>query len=158
MTLATVDAYTILKFFHVLLAMIWVGGAIMLLVLAEFALRSPLPGRVAELAREAEWVGKHIFTPASVLVLLVGIWLVHDGHWGFGHFWIIAALAAFVFSVVLGIGFITPESGRLAKVIEAQGPDAPPVKTRISRILMFARIDTAVLLVIVFLMVAKIGQ
>jgi hypothetical protein len=32
------------------------------------------------------------------------------------------------------------------------------VKTRISRILMFARIDTAVLLVIVFLMVAKIGQ
>ena len=156
--LATVDSYTVFKFLHVLLAVVWVGGATMLQVFAWFALRSKLPGRAAEFAREAEWVGTRVFTPASILLLLIGIWLVHDGHWGFGHFWIIAGFIAFVLSFVIGAGFLGPESGRLAKEIEAQGPDAPAVKARIARILNISRIDTVVLLLIVFLMVTKIGQ
>jgi uncharacterized membrane protein len=156
--LAEVDSYTIFKFFHVLLAVVWVGGAIMLQVLAQFALRSKLPGRAAEFARETEWVGTRVFTPASILVLLLGIWLVHDGHWGFGHFWIIAGFVSFVVSFAVGAGFLGPEAGRLAKEIEAQGPDAPAVKARIARIINIARIDLAVLLFIIFLMVTKLGQ
>jgi uncharacterized membrane protein len=156
--LATVDSYTVAKFFHVLLTVAWVGGAILLQVLAQFALRSELSGRAAEFARETEWVGKRVFTPASLLVLLLGIWLVHDGHWGFGHFWIIAGFAAFIVSFVVGAGFLGPEAGRLAKEIEAQGPDAPAVKARIGRIINIARIDLAVLVFIIFLMVTKIGQ
>ncbi|MDQ5821067.1 MAG: DUF2269 domain-containing protein [Actinomycetota bacterium] len=156
--LATVDGYTIFKFLHVVLAVVWVGGAIMLQVLAQFALRSKLPGRTAEFARETEWVGTRIFTPASILVLLIGIWLVYDGNWGFGHFWIIAGFVSFVLSFVIGAGFLGPESGRLAKEIEAQGADSPAVKARISRILNIARIDMVVLVFIIFLMVTKIGQ
>jgi uncharacterized membrane protein len=156
--LATVDSYTVFKFIHVLFAVVWVGGALMLQVLAEFALRSTLPGRAAEFAREAEWVGMRVFLPSSIIVLLVGLWLVHDGGWGFGSFWIIAALVAFVLSVVTGAGFIGPESGRLAKEIEAQGADAPAIKDRIRRILMISRVELAVLIFIVFLMVTKIGQ
>ena len=156
--LAAVDGYTIFKFFHVLLAVVWVGGAVLLQILAQFALRSKLPGRAAEFARETEWVGTRVFTPASILVLLLGIWLVHDGHWGFGHFWIIAGFASFVVSFVVGAGFLGPEAGRLAKEIEAQGADAPAVRARIGRIINIARIDLAVLLFIIFLMVTKIGQ
>lgn len=156
--LAEVDSYTIAKFFHVLLAVVWVGGAILLQVLAQFALRSKLPGRAAEFARETEWVGKRVFTPASILVLLLGIWLVHDGSWGFGHFWIIAGFVAFVVSFVVGAGFLGPEAGRLGREIEAQGADSPAVKSRIARIVNIARIDLAVLIFIIFLMVTKIGQ
>ena len=150
--------YDLLVTLHVLAAILWVGGAAILQVLAEFALRSPLAGRAAEFAREAEWVGMRIFLPSSIVVLLVGLWLVHDGGWGFGSFWIIAALVAFVLSVVTGAGFLGPESGRLAKEIEAQGADAPAVKSRIRRILTISRVELAVLIFIVFLMVTKIGQ
>ena len=156
--LAAVDSYTIFKFVHVLLAVIWVGGAAMLQLLAEFALRSTLPGRAAEFAREAEWVGMRVFLPSSIVLLLVGIWLVHDGGWGFGSFWIIAAFVAFALSVATGAGFLGPESGRLAKEIEAHGADAPAVKARIGRILKVSRVELLVLIFIVFLMVTKLGQ
>jgi uncharacterized membrane protein len=158
LTLAAVDGYTIFKFLHVLLAVVWVGGAVLLQVLAQLALRSTLPGRAAEFARETEWVGKRIFTPASILVLILGIWLVHDGHWGFRHFWILAGFVSFVLSFAIGAGFLGPESGRLAKEIEAQGADSAAVKARIGRILNVARIDLAVLVFIIFLMVTKLGQ
>jgi hypothetical protein len=70
--------YDWLKTFHVFLAVVWVGGAVILNLLAVFALRSPLPGRKAEFAREAAWVGTRVFTPASLVLLGLGFWMVYD--------------------------------------------------------------------------------
>ena len=38
--LALVDSYTVIKFFHVFLVMVWIGGAIMLTILAELSTAS----------------------------------------------------------------------------------------------------------------------
>ncbi|CAN5341612.1 hypothetical protein BH18ACT12_BH18ACT12_23410 [soil metagenome] len=53
----------------------------MINVLSFFALRSKLPGRRAEFAREVEWVGTRIFTPASRILLGLGFWLIYDLDW-----------------------------------------------------------------------------
>jgi hypothetical protein len=47
--------------------------------LAFLALRSPLPGRKAESAGEAEIVGLRLFMPASLVLLALGFCLVYEG-------------------------------------------------------------------------------
>jgi hypothetical protein len=60
---------------------------------------------------------------------------------------------------VIGAGFLGPESGRLAKLIDAEGPDSPAVKARIRRILMVSRAELVVLLTVIWNMVVKpVGQ
>jgi uncharacterized membrane protein len=152
-----VTTYEWVKAFHVLAAVVWVGGAAMVQVLALFALRSKLPGRKAEFAREAEWVGMKIFLPSTLLLVALGFYLVHDGHWGY-HLWVILALVGFGLSFVTGLFFLGPESGRIAKAIEAEGPDSEAVALRIKRILVVSRIEVAILVLLIFDMVIKPGQ
>jgi uncharacterized membrane protein len=152
-----VTTYEWAKAVHVLAAVIWVGGAAVVQVLALFALRSTLPGRKAEFAREAEWVGMKIFLPSTLVLIALGFYLVHEGHWGY-HLWVILALVGFGLSFVTGLFFLGPESGRIAKAIDAQGPDSNEVAMRIKRILMVSRIEVAILIFLVFDMVIKPGQ
>jgi uncharacterized membrane protein len=152
-----VTTYEWAKALHVLAAVVWVGGAAVVQVLALFALRSKLPGRKAEFAREAEWVGMKIFLPSTLLLIALGFYLVHEGHWGY-HLWVILALVGFGLSFVTGLFFLGPESGRIAKAIDAQGPDSHEVELRIKRILVVSRIEVAILIFLVFDMVLKPGQ
>jgi uncharacterized membrane protein len=155
--LAIVTWYEIWKTIHVLGAVVWVGGALMLNVLAFFALRSALPGRRAEFAHEAEKVGMRLFAPAGLILVVMGFILVHQGHWGY-HTWVILALVAYGLSFLTGIAFLGPESGRIAKVIQTEGPDSPAVAARIDRILLVSRVELAILLLVVVDMVLKPGQ
>jgi Predicted integral membrane protein (DUF2269) len=107
------DLYELLLAIHILAAVIWVGGATSLQVLAIRATGSGDPVRMATFAGEAEWVGMRVFVPASIVVLLAGIALVLEGSWGFDQLWILIGLAGIAFSIVTGAGFIGPESGRL---------------------------------------------
>ena len=152
-----VTGYQVALAFHIVAAVIWVGGALMIQILALFALRSPLPGRTAEFAGEAEIVGMRLFAPTSLILLGLGFYLVSSGHWGY-HLWIWLALAGFAASFLTGIAFLGPESGRIKKVIQAQGPESPEATSRIRRILTVSRIEALILVLIVFDMVLKPGQ
>ncbi|MGI9120051.1 MAG: DUF2269 family protein [Acidimicrobiales bacterium] len=155
---ATVDVYNVLKFLHIMAAVVWVGGAILLQAMAQFALKSNLSGRAAEFAGEVEVIGKRFFTPLSVVVLVLGIGLVQQGDWGFGKPWVILGMLGIVATIATGAGYLGPQMGKLAKVIEAEGADAPSVRTKMKTILNVARIDIVVLVVIIFVMVTKVGQ
>ena len=152
-----VTFYDILKFLHVSLAIAWVGGVLMMSILAELAFRSSLPGRAAEFAREAGLIGERFFMPVSVLVLGLGFWLEHRLHWGF-HFWIVGSLVLYGVSVVLGTAVLAPQAKKLRKLIQAEGPEADVVRRQIRVIVTIARFDLVLLFTIVFLMVTKIGQ
>lgn len=156
--LSAVDTYNVLKFLHVLAAVIWVGGAVLIQVLARLALRSKLPGRAAEFAHEVELVGKRFFTPLSFVVLLLGIALVQKGRWGFGQAWIILGLVGIAATIATGAGYLGPQMAKLAELIRAEGDDAPTVRARIATILNVARLDTVVLVFVIFVMVTKMGQ
>jgi uncharacterized membrane protein len=151
------DLYELLLAVHILAAVIWVGGATSLQVLAIRATGSGDPVRMATFAGEAEWVGMRIFMPASAVVLLAGIALVFEGSWGFDQLWILLGLAGIAFSIVVGAGFLGPESGRIRERVEARGPEDTEVKDRIRRIFMISRIELAILLLIVLDMAIKPG-
>ena len=155
--LAAVDAYSIAKFFHVLFAIVWIGGGIALTVLAELIRRAHQPGELASFARRVEWVSMRILVPSSLIVFAIGFYLVSKGEWGY-HFWIIYSLAAFGVSFVTGAAFLGPQSGQIGKLAATEGPDAPATVAKINLVINTARLDLLLLVSIVFMMVTKLGQ
>jgi uncharacterized membrane protein len=152
------SSYELLLFVHVLTAVVWVGGALSLQVLAIRAERSADAGRVANFATEAEWVGSRVFLPSSIVLLLAGIGLTLEGDWGFTTPWVLLGLIAYGLSALTGSLFLGPESGRIGKMIADVGPQDPDVLARIKRIFLVSRIELVVLLFIVFDMTVKPGS
>jgi uncharacterized membrane protein len=152
-----ITTYNWLKTFHVLGAVLWVGGGVMLTILTLRAQRANDPIQLGKLALQIEWIGARVLGPLSLLTFGLGIGLVEEGTfaWSYDQFWIIFALAAFGVSFVTGAFFLGPESGRLARMQRERGPEDPELQARIRRVLRVARVDQLILLLIVFDMVAK---
>ena len=147
--------YQLLLFGHILAAMVWIGGAFMMQLFAVRAQAGGDPGRLAGIAGDIEWIGLRVLTPSSLVVLVLGISLMVKGDWSWHSLWVDLALGLYAVTFVAGAGFFGPESGRIAKLIEREGPEAPLTLARIRRILFLARLDLMLLVAIAFVMVTK---
>jgi hypothetical protein len=78
-----------------------------------------------------------------------------NGKIGYNQFWIIFGLVAWGLSAATGMLFLGPEAHRLNKVAAEHGPKSPEAQARLRRILLVARVDVALMFLIVFDMVAK---
>jgi uncharacterized membrane protein len=154
-----VNTYNSLKFVHVLSAVVWVGGAC---TLQAFAIRISATGdgvRMATFAKDAEYVGNRIFLPSSIILLVSGIFTIHEssGVWSYSQTWVQVGLVMIVVSIAIGAGFIGPEAGRVAHAIEQHGPESDEARSRISRIFLVSRFELVLLLLVIFDMVVKPG-
>jgi uncharacterized membrane protein len=149
--------YESLVLVHVLAAIVWVGGGVAVQFFALRALRAREPGRIAAFSGDVEWLGTRVFLPASVVVLVAGILAVAEAGWGWGSTWISIGFAGIAVSIVVGSGFLGPESGRIARLVAAEGPESAAVRARVRRILLVSRLELLVLLVVVWAMVTKPG-
>ena len=147
--------YATFKAVHVGFAVVWVGGGFLLTVLGVVAERQNDPQQLVTVAKQAAMVGEKLFSPASGIVLLAGIAMMVNLDWGWGHFWITAGLVGFAATFVTGVGFLAPRAKKLHALMETAGPTAPETQAAIREILRIARIDTAVLLLVVVDMVVK---
>jgi uncharacterized membrane protein len=149
------NGYLILKSLHVVAAVAWVGGALTQNILATRLKKANEGPLMAGFAREAEWIGTHVYLPSSILLLGLGIWMVATSAWNFTDLWIIIGIAGILATVVTGAGFIGPTSKKIGEAIAARGPDDPEVTRGIERLLSVARVDLAVLFLVVIDMVTK---
>ena len=147
--------YALYKWIHVTVAVFWVGGGVTLTILGLKAERSTDPQEMSYLARSAAFVGERFFAPAGLVVLLMGIAMTIDNHWGWGRFWIDAGLVGYAATFVTGIGFLSPQAKRIGELTQSKGPEAPETIAAVRKILMIARVDVAVLLLVVADMVTK---
>ncbi|MGI9019857.1 MAG: DUF2269 family protein [Solirubrobacterales bacterium] len=149
--------YELLLFAHLVFAMTWVGGDLMI-QLFYLRARAASPEAVAQFTKSVEWIGLRVINPTALLVAIFGALLVIevDGY-EFSQFWISAALAMFLASALTGAAFLGPESGRIGKLMEERGPADPEVQSRIARILLVSRIELVLLILIVLDMVVKPG-
>ena len=155
--LATMTWYQWFKAGHVLVAVVWVGGGATLSLLAGMTLRMKDPLRLAQFARQAGMLGERLYTPMSLLVLLFGIGLMTNDQspWKWDMTWVQIALAGWALTFLVGFFWIRPTAAKLAKTIEAKGPEDPEAQAIIKRILLVTRVDVIILLLIVFVMTAK---
>ncbi|MGL4235060.1 DUF2269 family protein [Tabrizicola sp.] len=146
------DLSTLLKFFHVIVAILWVGGGFAF-ILAGFILtrRAPAAEQVSHI-RTVALLGPRFFMPVSIATLISGLALLFHGGWGWQPFTILG-LAGVAFTTAFGMLVIAPSSERAVKFADTYGPAAAlPTLRRLYRL---AVIDYAVQFAIVFLMVAK---
>jgi uncharacterized membrane protein len=99
---------TWLKFGHILGAMIWIGGGLMLSLLGMRARQSEDPHFVREFVQTLSYVGLRVLMPAVIAVLVFGVWMVLAFlAWQFTQLWILLALGAFAIAFVIGAVYLS---------------------------------------------------
>jgi uncharacterized membrane protein len=147
--------YDVYKGLHIVAALIWVGGGATLTLLGIVAERQGDSRKLAAIGEMGEWIGMRVYTPASFIVLVFGILMVEKGDLGWGHFWIDAALVGWLGTTAVGVLYLSPQTKKLGKLVEAGGPESPEAQAKIRQILTVIRFDAVMLLLIVVDMAAK---
>jgi uncharacterized membrane protein len=115
--------YNFALFFHLLGALLFVGGIVLAGAGFESARRRRQPAEIALLLSVTR-IGVLLVAVGGLLVPIFGLWLVHLGHWGYRSGWIDWALALYALALILGaVGGQRPKrarrlAGRLAAADE----------------------------------------
>ena len=149
------DWYAVFKTVHVLFAVVWVGGGTTLTIFGILAVRANDPREIAQVAKWAGTVGEKLFAPSGLIVFLMGIAMMINTNWGWDKFWVVAGLVGYASTFITGIAVISPRAKKLHTAIEANGPTSPEAIALTKQVMLIARFDIAVLLLVVADMVAK---
>lgn len=151
------NTYEMLLWLHVLFAILWVGGNVMLNLVAVRARTSGDSTQLASLFRTLAWFGGRYFMPVSLLTLVFGFWIAAEGGWSYSdNPWIVVSLAIYAIAFLVGMLFFGPESSRIVQLLDDDpAAEALDTKKRMTRYLNVAHVDASALMVIVFLMAAK---
>lgn len=104
---------------HILGAMVWIGAAVK--AIAGDALMASESGAArAAMARVNAELGKRLYSPAAVLVLITGIVLVTDSDgYGFGSVFVSVGFLAVIAGAGIGMGIFGPRYARAAELHDA---------------------------------------
>jgi uncharacterized membrane protein len=153
--LASSSWFTVFLAIHILFVVIWIGGGALLTVLGIMAQRTQDGEQLWQIARQAAFAGERIFAPSALIVVAAGVGMVLNIGYGFDHFWLLFGLLGFLTTFVLGIAVLSPMAKRANAMIEEKGPNHPDVQAYGGKILLIARADVAMLLLVIVDMVAK---
>jgi hypothetical protein len=144
--------------FHILAAATWIGAALAVQVIGA-RMRPSTPDDVVDhFAIDAEAIGKALFGPAAVVLLITGVALVANENLDWTTAWILAGIGAFVVALAVGGAFLIPEGRRIAELARTPGHDPAEVRLRARRRLLVARVDLLMLILAVADMVYRPGQ
>ena len=148
--------YNLVKYVHVLCAIVWVGGAFYTQLLAIRAQRSTDPMDLPKLGATAAEIGLKVFLPASILLFAAGLVLVLE-RWSFGTFWVSISMLLWLTSVLVGALYLGPASAKVGKLFATEGPSSVAARASLARLFLVSRLELVSFAVIVFLMVTKPG-
>jgi uncharacterized membrane protein len=149
-----VSLFVIVKFFHVLLAIIAVGfNATYGVWLARVA-REPVPTQsfvLRGIKRLDDWFAN----PAYVLLAATGVTMVFVGELRFTTFWIAGGIVLWAIAVALGFFVYTPMLRNQIQALETVGPDTDEYRRYAANARFLGILLAVIVVMIVFLMVAK---
>lgn len=146
------DLILALKVVHILAAIVAVGSNV---TYAYWLRRAGTDReRLVFTIEGIQRLDNRIANPAYILVLLTGLGMVLAGAFSFTTGWIVAAIVLYVALVVVGIAFFSPAIRR--QLEEARrDPATPAYAQAAARSTLFGIGTLVVVVVIIFLMVAK---
>ncbi len=146
------NVYLLLKYVHVLLAIVGVGFNASYGIWLGLARNDPARLRFA---LEGTRTLDRIANGAYGLLLVTGVTLAAIGGIPYERFWIAAGIALYLVAVLIGIVLFAPTARRQRDLLERVGPDDPAYRAAAARSTMLGVITVIDVLAIVFLMVTK---
>jgi uncharacterized membrane protein len=148
-----VSLYLILKFLHVLLAIIAIGFNASYPIWLARAQREP--EHALYVLRGIKILDDRFANPAYALLLVLGVAMTFMAGIPFSTFWIAAALVLYVLLVVGGLLVYSPTLKGQIAALETRGPTSPEYTSLSQRGTVVGILLAVDVVIIVFLMVVK---
>jgi uncharacterized membrane protein len=148
-----IETYEILKFVHVLLAIVAVGFNASYGIWLARAARERDHETFA--LRGVKFLDDRVANPAYALLLVTGLLMVWVGDLDLTQFWLLTALVLYAIALVLGLFVYTPTLRNQIAVLGSAGPDATEFQALAKRGTTVGILLAVDVIVIVFLMVTK---
>ncbi len=145
----------LLLFVHIAAAAVWIGAGVTQLVVSPVIARTG--GTAAAVwMRQTVRLGRVLFSPASVLVLISGVWLVlRETAFEFEQAFVVIGILAVVLGAFLGMRVYGP-TGEVIAQLHDDGKTAE-ANAKLSRMFTIASAEVAFLLFTLWAMVNKLG-
>lgn len=145
----------LLLFVHVVAMATWIGAGITQLVVSP-AMQRKGGTSAAAWMRQTVRLGKVLFTPAAIVVLITGVWMVlRESVYEFEQAFVIVGIAAVVLGAILGARVYGPGGEEIADLHESG--ETSQIATRQRRLLAIATAEVVFLLFTVWAMVTRLG-
>ena len=152
-TVVALGWYEVIKFLHILLAIVAVGFNATYGIWLARAAREP--EHVAFTLRGVKLLDDRFANPAYALLLVTGLLMVWIGDLDLTQFWLLAALVLYAIAVVLGLLVYTPTLRNQIAVLESSGAASAEFQALSRRGTALGIVLAVDVIVIVFLMVTK---
>ncbi len=147
------NLYLVLKYLHILLAMIAVGFSASYGIWIGRAAREP--DHLKYILKGVRFLDSRFTNPAFLGILLLGIIMAYYTGLALTTFWLGSALTLYIAIALLGILVYAPVFRRLVAALETQGASSPEVQRLLQRSNLITLFLGVVMLVIIYLMVFK---
>jgi uncharacterized membrane protein len=146
--------YELLLTLHILGAALYLGSVVAITVMGHRALATDGPTYGSYSALAGWWTSK-AHPAAAVVILIAGILMVIDADLSFGETWISLGLAGWLILGFIGGGMVGATGAKLGELAERQGGFTDEARPLASRMLLWSRIEAALLVLVITIMVAK---
>jgi uncharacterized membrane protein len=145
--------YFVLKFIHILSAIVAVGANITYGVWNAFAAREP--AHLGFALKGIRFLDNRIANPAYGVLLLTGLLMVFVGNLSFTSLWIVVALILFIAVAVLGFAVFTPLLRDQIRMVDAGQTSSPEFEKLSRRSTMLGPVLGVLVVLILVMMVFK---
>lgn len=149
------ELYLLLKFVHVMGAILWVGGASILTLLVVILDRRGDDQATLTGVSYVALLGNRVFAPLGMLVILLGLILAWLGGYGFAA-WTVLSAAIVACTFALGAAVLGPTCERTVRIWQDTGDNELCIGMG-RRVLRLVKLDLAGQFTIISLMVLKPG-
>ena len=114
--------YLVVKFVHVLVAILAIGNSAGSSLWLRLAMRDP--EHLLFALRTTKVLDEYVTRPGLFLLLLTGLWMAAT-RWSLGLFWVRGAVIIVLVVVALLYAVVGPTIGRLLRAVQAEGLFSP---------------------------------
>jgi uncharacterized membrane protein len=145
--------YALLKWVHILAAIIAVGANLTYSIWIARAAREP--GVLPFVLRSIALIDRRVANPCYVVLLLTGLTLAHTISIPLTTPWLLTALVLYAFAALMGVFAYAPLARKQRQILETKGFESPAYEEIARKSTGLGLIVTIDVLIIVFLMVVK---
>lgn len=149
--------YQWLLLFHVLFAVVWLGGSIYVEGLMAAANRTGDVSAVMGVFTKVAPTNRRLFNLAGIGVIVFGFGLVFEMDLEFEAIWISVAIVAAVLAIAIDLFYETPKGSKIVALVNANGPGDAEAAELVKKVAMFSHVRTLLLAIGLVMMIFKFG-